>query len=180
MPRRITGKQMLMGAAATLVIRAALRRRRRFDLRDRVALITGGSRGLGLALARELGRQGAMVAICARDADELERAREDLESRDIRCAIYTCDITLEDEVARLASAISSELGPVDVLINNAGRIEVGPLETATREDFENAMAVHYWGPLYSMLAVLPEMKGRGGRIVNISSIGGKVAAPHLV
>ena len=70
---------------------------------------------------------------------------------------------------------------MDVLINNAGRIQVGPLEVQTIEDFEEAIAIHFWAPLYTTLAVLPEMRERGeGRIVNIASIGGKVAVPHLL
>ena len=68
-----------------------------------------------------------------------------------------------------------------MLVNNAGIIQVGPLEHMTIDDFEEAMATHFWGPLFTILAALPHMRGRGGRrIVNISSIGGKIAVPHLL
>jgi short-subunit dehydrogenase len=80
----------------------------------------------------------------------------------------------------MVEAVRQHLGPVDVLINNAGVISVGPAETMTLEDYEDAMKTHFWGPLYAMMAVLPGMRERrAGRIVNISSIGGKVGVPHL-
>jgi NAD(P)-dependent dehydrogenase (short-subunit alcohol dehydrogenase family) len=77
--------------------------------------------------------------------------------------------------------VVAQLGEVDVLVNNAGAIAVGPLETMTLEDYARAMAVHFWGPLYTITEVLPAMRRRrSGRIVNISSIGGKIGVPHLV
>src|SRR5262249_52903527 len=84
-------------------------------------------------------------------------------------------------VKHMVDAVWNHFGPIDVLINNAGVIEVGPLETMTLQDFEEAMRTHFWGPVYTTMAVLSEMRYRGGgRIVNISSIGGKVSVPHLV
>jgi short-subunit dehydrogenase len=77
--------------------------------------------------------------------------------------------------------VRDKFGSIDVLVNNAGVIQVGPFETMTLEDYEQAMDVHFWGPLYTTLAVVPGMKERGeGRIVNITSIGGKVSVPHLL
>jgi short-subunit dehydrogenase len=77
--------------------------------------------------------------------------------------------------------VRDKFGQIDVLVNNAGVIQVGPFDVMTLEDYELAMNVHFWGPLYTTLAVLPEMRKRGeGRIVNISSIGGKIAVPHLL
>jgi NAD(P)-dependent dehydrogenase (short-subunit alcohol dehydrogenase family) len=152
-----------------------------YDLRNKVVLITGGSRGLGLVLAREAARQGAVVAICARDAAELARAREDLHRHGARVFAIPCDLTDRAQVQDTVAAVERHFGRVDVLINNAGVIQVGPVETMTLADYEEAMATHYWAPLYATLAVLPGMRRRGGgRIVNISSIGGKVAVPHLV
>ena len=131
-------------------------------------------------MARELGRQGARVTLAARDASELERAREKLASRGIDVAVATCDISRRDEAARLVAATVERCGSIDVLINNAGIIQVGPLDHMQVSDFEEAMAVHFWGPLYTMLAAIPEMRRRGGgRIVNVSSIGGKIGVPHL-
>jgi short-subunit dehydrogenase len=171
---------LLFGTATLLAFRAT-RRRRRYDLSNRNVLITGGSRGLGLELAREFASRGARVTICARDANDLERAIAKLERCGLQVASLVCDITQENAARTMLQQIETSSGPVDVLVNNAGRIEVGPLETATIEDFEKAMATHFWGPLSLMLSVIPGMiRQHAGRIVNISSIGGKLGVPHLI
>jgi NAD(P)-dependent dehydrogenase (short-subunit alcohol dehydrogenase family) len=169
------------GAGALLAARALYRRLTEYDLRGKTALITGGSRGLGLVLARELAREGARVALCARDRGELERAVADLRERGAEVFAFPCDVTDRRQVRELVEVVTERFGQIDVLINNAGIIQVGPLEVMTLEDFERAMDVHFWGPLYTTLAVLPQMRQRrDGRIVNISSIGGKISVPHLV
>jgi short-subunit dehydrogenase len=144
-------------------------------------MITGGSRGLGLVLARQLAERGAALVICARDDEELAVAEEDLRRRAPFVAAYTCDLTRPEQIAGLFDRIRREIGSVDVLINNAGVIQVGPLESMTLSDFQQAMAVHFWAPLLCIEQVLPDMRRRRhGRIVNISSIGGKIAVPHLL
>jgi short-subunit dehydrogenase len=169
------------GAGALVVTRSLVRRMRELSFRSRVVLITGGSRGLGLVLARELVSEGAQLAICARDMDELERARIDLEGRGAQVLALPCDVTDRQQVDEMVRSVHDRFGRIDVLINNAGVIEVGPVEVMTVEDYEEAMKTHFWAPLYTVLAVLPEMRRRGeGRIVNISSIGGKISVPHLL
>jgi short-subunit dehydrogenase len=169
------------GAGALLAAGALFRRRNGYDLRGKTALITGGSRGLGLVLARELAAEGANVAICARDRGELERARADLAARGANAYAFPCDVTQRAQVREMVDVVTRHFGRIDLLINNAGTIQVGPVEVMTVEDYEQAMAIHFWAPLYTTLAVLPQMRERGeGRIVNISSIGGKIAVPHLV
>lgn len=169
------------GAGALLAGRALFRRWSGYDLRGKTVLITGGSRGLGLVMAREFAAEGARVAICARDRQELERARADLAARGAQVLAFPCDVTERAQVRELVEVVTRHFGRVDVLVNNAGSIQVGPLEVMTIEDFEQAMAIHFWAPLYTTLAVLPQMRERGeGRIVNVSSIGGKISVPHLV
>jgi short-subunit dehydrogenase len=168
------------GAGAVLAARALIRRVNQYNFRNRVVLITGGSRGLGLVMARELAREGAHLAICARDESELQRAYEDLNWR-TRVFPVPCDVTDRSQVEEMVRMVRDHYGRIDVLINNAGVIEVGPAEVMTLEDYERAMKTHFWGPLYAILAVLPEMRRqREGRIVNISSIGGKISVPHLL
>lgn len=170
-----------VGVGLLLAGRAALRARRRMDFRDRVVLITGGSRGLGLILARQFAAEGARLAICARDPAELERARCELAGRGAQVVAIPCDVTDEDDVRGMVTAVEELLGPVDVLVNNAGVIQAGPVDTMTVDDFDHEMRTHFYGPLYTTLAVLPAMRARrSGRIVNISSIGGKVPVPHLL
>ena len=166
-------------AAAVLLARATRPSGGSFD--GRVALVTGGTRGLGLQLARELGGRGASVAICGRDADTLERARQDLERRGIDVLAVPGDVGDPGVAESLVRAVLERWGVLDVVVNCAGTITVGPLETLTRTDFEEAMRVNFWAAVHVSLAALPTMRERGeGHIVNISSIGGRVAVPHLL
>lgn len=179
-----TKKNLLLagaGLGAMMALRSFSRRKHEFAFKDRTVLITGGSRGLGLVLARMFAEQGAKIAICSRTEHQLEAARNELIAGGATVLAFTCDVSDQDQVKAMVSQIKEQLGPVEVLVNNAGVIAAGPLEEMTVEDFEAAMKVHYWASLYTMLEVLPEMKERGeGRIVNIASIGGKVSVPHLV
>ncbi|HYE93391.1 MAG TPA: SDR family NAD(P)-dependent oxidoreductase, partial [Terriglobales bacterium] len=162
-------------------IAAALRPRPEWSLDGQVAVVTGGSRGLGLLLARELGREGCQLAICARDDDELARARGDLEARGITVHAVRCDVADRRDVERFAAEVVRRFGGIDILVNNAGIIKVGPARTMTVEDYEEALRVNFWGMVYPTLAMLPVMQAQGGaRIVNITSIGARVSLPHLV
>ena len=164
--------------AAWLALRAF--RTARYSLHDKVALITGGSRGLGLVLARQICAQGGKVALIARDADELARAKADLAPRGGVVLTIQCDLLNAEQIQSAVRQIIDRFGKIDILINNAGIIEVGPLEHMAPEDFERAMRLHFWAPFELISQVVPEMRIWGsGRIVNISSIGGKVAVPHL-
>jgi NAD(P)-dependent dehydrogenase (short-subunit alcohol dehydrogenase family) len=167
---------LLLGAWVTArVIRTA-----RYSLRDKVAVITGGSRGLGLVLARHICAQGGSVALIARDPEELGRAKADLGPRGGAVLTIECDLLDARQIQSAVRQIIDRFGKIDILINNAGIIEVGPLQNMEREDFERAMRLHFWAPFELIAQVVREMRiWGGGRIVNISSIGGKVAVPHL-
>jgi NAD(P)-dependent dehydrogenase (short-subunit alcohol dehydrogenase family) len=168
-------------ALGTLVAAKAVRSRRAVDFAGTTVVIFGGSRGLGLAMAREFSAAGAHVVLAARDERELERAAADIEGQGGEVTTIACDITDRGQIERTVSRIAHDRGSIDVLVNCAGVIQVGPLEHMTVADFEEAMATHFWGPLFTVLAALPHMRERGAkRIVNISSIGGKVAVPHLL
>src|SRR5437867_2540191 len=175
--------RVLLLAGALLFVAWAIARvirTHRFSLRDKVVLITGGSRGLGLVLARQICAQGGNVALIARDADELGRAEADLAQRGGAALTVQSDLLDAGQIQSAVRQIIDRFGKIDILINNAGIIEVGPLEHMTREDFERAMRLHFWAPFELILQIVPEMRTwGGGRIVNISSIGGKVAVPHL-
>ena len=168
-------------AAGAVVLKSAWNHFLEYDLKNKTVLITGGSRGLGLVMAREFAREGARLVLCARDEEELQQAQSDIKNRGADVMAVPCDITDKQSVDDMVAAVNSRFGGVDVLVNNAGVIQVGPIEVMTIEDFDIAMKAHFWGPLYTTMAVLPSMRQKkSGRIVNISSIGGKVSVPHLV
>jgi NAD(P)-dependent dehydrogenase (short-subunit alcohol dehydrogenase family) len=170
----------MFGAAIGLAA-WAVRRTGTNSLRGKTVLITGGSRGLGFALAQEFGRLGCNIAICARDARELEPARLSLATKGIEVFAAPCDVSDRASVQELVESVQSRFGRIDVLVNNAGVISVAPIENATIADFEKALAVMFWGVLHATFAVLPEMKNRGeGCIATITSIGGRVSVPHMV
>lgn len=158
-----------------------LRRARRMDLRGRVVLITGGTRGLGFALAEECTRQGASVVICARNGQEVAVACGKLTRRGADVLGIQCDVSRPDEVRSMVRSALERFGHIDVLVNNAGIIIVGPVRNQRLEDFQEAMDVIFWGAVHTTTAVLPQMlERRAGRIVNVASIGGKVSVPHLL
>jgi NAD(P)-dependent dehydrogenase (short-subunit alcohol dehydrogenase family) len=168
-----------VGALAALAAGRAVRSRRAIDLGGRVVVITGGSRGLGLVLARQFAAEGARLCLLARDEAELARAAEQFPPG-LEVMTVRCDIRRRADVRAAVDVILERWSVIDILINNAGVIQVGPLEHMTAEDFENAMATHFWGPLHLMFEIVPAMRRRGfGRIVNITSIGGRIAVPHL-
>lgn len=171
------------GVVAFFILQALIHwlQERRYTFQDKTVLITGGSRGLGLVMARQLVQQGARLAICARDEVELERAKSQLGKNEPSCLTISCDVTEQDQVEQMIQKVNEHFGNIDVLINNAGTIQVGPFETMTLEDYDAAMKLHFWAPLYTIFAVLPTMRDKkAGRIVNISSIGGKISVPHLL
>lgn len=157
-----------------------MRARRRIRFHDSVVVITGGSRGLGLAIARELVREGARLVLLARDAEELERAQQELAGEAGTVHVIPCDVAVAAQVEATMAGVLERFGRIDVLINDAGILQFGPLAHMSRDDFESAMNVHLWGPFHTMMAAIPAMHRQGGgRIVNISSIGGMVALPHM-
>uniref|UniRef100_C6E8R7 Short-chain dehydrogenase/reductase SDR n=1 Tax=Geobacter sp. (strain M21) TaxID=443144 RepID=C6E8R7_GEOSM len=171
---------LLLGPSAFLLW--SLRRRaRRMDFSGRSVVISGGSRGLGLELARQLGREGAKLVLLARNQEELERARAELAQAGADVLTLPCDVGSHQQVEEAVTAILELRGTIDVLINVAGVIQVAPFENLEFKDFQESVDVHAWGPYHLMRAVVPQMqRRRTGRIVNISSIGGLVAVPHLL
>ncbi len=174
-------KGTVVAVGAWLSVKAISNSLNKFSLRDKVVLITGGTRGLGLILARQLADEGARIVICGRSEETLRRASEDLASRTDDYMAIPCDITDKQQIKDMIRQVKNEMGSVDILINNAGIIQVGPRESMKEEDYDSAMKSHFWGPLHLMNEVLPDMlEKRDGRIVNIVSIGGKVSFPHLL
>ncbi len=170
-------------AAALYATKLAVRQTRKMkSWQDQVVVITGGSRGLGLVLARKLMAAGAEVTLIARDRNELLRAEQYLLEHEVGTAlILECDVTDQEQVKKRFQQIYRRFLRIDVLINNAGTIEVGPFDCMTVDDFKEAMNLHFWAPLYTSMEAIPIMRqGKYGRIVNIASIGGKISIPHML
>jgi NAD(P)-dependent dehydrogenase (short-subunit alcohol dehydrogenase family) len=173
----------LAGAALATLAALALARgaRRRADLRGKVALVVGGSRSLGLWIARELAAAGCRLVIAARDQRELDDARRELAASGAQVLAHRCDVGDRDQIQALIAAARGRFGAIDVVVNVAGLIQVGPAQAMTTADFHDALAVNFWGPLHVVDAVVPEMRARrAGRIAIVTSIGGAIPAPHLL
>ena len=143
-------------------------------LGGQVALVTGASRGIGLAIARRLGLMGARVALCARNAAPLEKAASDLRSTGIEVLAAPADVTRAEQVSSLVSETRRTLGPVDILVNNAGIGIFGPFYQQTDEDWNRLLDTNLKSAFLTSRAVAPEMiRRKTGHIVNISSLAGK-------
>lgn len=166
-------------AAGALGVALASRYRARYNFEHRVVVITGGSRGLGLVLARELAARGASLGLMARDAIELARARRTIDS-DSMVQLLPADVTDPVQVEQAFGTMIRRFGRIDVVINNAGQILSAPFDDTTSDDFRNMLDVHFWGTLNVSRAALPHLARQGdGRIINICSIGARVPVPHL-
>ncbi|WP_374970367.1 SDR family NAD(P)-dependent oxidoreductase [Terrabacter sp. BE26] len=145
-----------------------------------VALVLGGSRGLGFLIARELLDRGHHVILAARDEDELVHAGQALEGRG-PVTVEQCDVRDRHQVGELIGKVEHVVGPIEVLLTVAGVIQAAPSESLALHEFEDAMDTMAWGPINAAMTVLPHMRRRGrGRIGTITSIGGMVSPPHLL
>jgi len=178
--RKDTTAKYVAVAAGALVALAAYRLRSH-RLAGRVVLLTGGSRGLGLQLARELAKEGCKLVLVARSEEELAIAKHELQAKGADAEIIPCDLTSPTQIAEMLKAAMAINGRIDIVINDAGRIDVAPVDSLEEGDFQAAMDLMFWAPVRIVLGLLPSLLQSGDSdIVNISSIGGKVAVPHLL
>lgn len=148
--------------------------------RGDVAVVTGGSRGLGFLLARGLSRRGLSVVLVARDVDELITAKRRLEREGARVQILAEDLEHREAAARAVGAVISRFGRLDVLVNDAGVISVGPQKAMSLEDYRHAMETNFFAALRMTTAALPYLEESRGSILNVTSIGGAIPVPHLL
>ncbi len=172
-------KKRLVVAAALGLLAARRLLVSPYDLQGKVVLITGGSRGLGLALAREFASRGARLALLARDPEELGVAGAELRARGAEVRELVADLARPQEAERAVAELLDYYGGLDVLVNSVGVIQASPLANLTLDDYHRAMDINFYGPLHAMLAARPALARSGGRILNVSSVGGKVGVPHL-
>jgi NAD(P)-dependent dehydrogenase (short-subunit alcohol dehydrogenase family) len=168
-----------LAAGAGLLLSAAARRARRIDLRGRVVMITGGARGLGLAIAHAFLQRGCRLAICGRDGAKVAHAVEELRRGDADVFGASCDASDPEQVRAFVEQVLARFGAIDVLVNNAGQCFVGPAAQLDAETVEHALRGVFWVQFHPTMAVLPHMRARRfGRIVNITSISGKLPVAH--
>lgn len=150
------------------------------SMENRVAVITGGGRGIGAATARALASAGARVVVSARTAAEIDAVREELVERGHQAWSVPCDVTDPDQVGALVEKTRELVGPIQILINNAGVASSAPLNQLTLEEWNRLMAVNATAPFLCTRACLPGMLETGwGRVINVASIAGKIGAPYI-
>jgi 3-hydroxybutyrate dehydrogenase len=150
-------------------------------LKDKTALITGGGRGIGRAVADAFAREGARVAVAARTAQQVEQAASEISATfETKALAIVCDVSDADSVRRAFETIGESFGGVDILVNNAGIAESAPLIKTSDELWQRHLAVNLTGTFLCTRAALPAMIARGwGRVINIASIAGKTGAPYI-
>ena len=148
--------------------------RKLFDLSGKIALVTGGSRGLGLQIAESLGEMGAKLALTARKSDELEQAREHLSRQSIEALTLPCDLSQPEAVAPMLSKVLERFGKVDILVNNAGATWGAPAEDHPLEAWQKLVNLNLTGTFLVTQAVGKRsmIPNRYGRIINVASIAG--------
>ena len=151
-------------------------------LKDKVALITGGSRGIGKAVAAAYAREGAKLALCSRTRSELEETIADLRGLQTEAEGWICDVSLEEPVKEFVRNVQTKFGRVDVLVNNAGVMtRPVPMSELEVKKWDYTIAVNLRGPFLVTQAVLPIMiKQKSGSIINVSSMVGRAAYPNFL
>ena len=151
------------------------------SLKNKVVLVTGGSKGVGVVIAKHLIKEKCKIALCARSFNELQVASDELKKQDSSSIISVCDVAYMNDVKLMIAQVIKHFGQIDVLINDAGIMIVRPMESFEIKEYEKAMDVMYWGIVNTTKTILPHMKKlRSGQIVNITSIGGMVSIPHML
>lgn len=146
-----------------------------------MALVLGASRGLGFLLAQELGRRGHDLAVVARSADGLEAARPDLEATGATVLALPADLSSRPDAETVVETAAQRFGRLDVVVANAGIVQVAPVSALDAQDVVDAHDAIFWSAVYPVMAALPILRrGGGGRIVVITSIGGKIPTPRLL
>jgi short-subunit dehydrogenase len=158
-----------------------LQGRRQQALAGKIVLLTGGSRGLGLQLARVLAREKCRLILVARDQQRLERTAAELRASGAEVSVIACDLSDEVALEHMIDRALAIYGEINIIINNAGRIVVGPIDSFEKSEYRASMDLMFWAPVRITLKLLPHLLHHGNSdIVNIASIGGRISVPHML
>jgi NAD(P)-dependent dehydrogenase (short-subunit alcohol dehydrogenase family) len=149
------------------------------ELSGKIAIVTGGSRGIGRAIARELAQDGAAVMIASRDQDALDQAVGEITNARGRAASIALDLREADAPAKLAEATVKQFGGIDIVVNNAGATQRGDFLSLSDAQFIDGFALKYYAAVRLTRAAWPELKARHGSIVNIVGAGGRTPGPQF-
>lgn len=151
------------------------------ELRGKAAFVTGGANGIGRAIAKSFTREGVRVAIADIDLEAAEQCCKELESSGARAVPIECDVTSEESLGKALEKATSALGPIHLLVNNAGAFAVSPLEETKRRDWEWLLEINVIGVVNGLHTFLPHMRAHGepAHIINTASVAGHIAGPGL-
>jgi 2-keto-3-deoxy-L-fuconate dehydrogenase len=145
-----------------------------FNLNNKTAIVTGGGSGIGKAIAKLFAKQGALIHILDFDIDGASQTIEEIKEQGGTGQAWKCDVSDQQEVARLIDGIAQQSGFIDILVNNAGVAHIGNVETTAEEDFNRLFGVNVRGVYNCLKAAIPHMKAKGGAILNMASIASAV------
>lgn len=149
-------------------------------LAGKLALVTGGSRGIGKGIAEELAKEGANISICARGKEDLDKATEEIQQHGVEVLAIPADVTVLDDIQRVVDQTRQRFGRIDILVNNAGWATFGRSWDTSEEDWRYVMDVNLHSAIRFTRAIVPHMREQGGgRIINISSVSGHSMVPAL-
>jgi len=148
-------------------------------LEGKTAIVTGGSRGIGRAIATRLAQEGANVVVCARNAGPLKEAVDEIRSHGGNASFLAADLRIPEEPQRLAAAALSEFGAIDIVVNNAGATKRGEFVELSDEDWADGFALKFFGAVRLTRAAWPQLKSRQGSVLNISGAGGRTPGPEF-
>lgn len=171
-----------LGATFGVVYNMAKSFARRISYKGKVVLISGGSRGLGLVLAKEFAKRGSSLVLLARNSEELQKAKEIINADFpfTQCLTMPCDSRDRKQVQEAVGEVIAHFGHLDAIVNNAGVIQTGPIENSSDADFKESIDTHFWASYNVIEESLPYLKQvNDARIINIGSIGGLIPVPHL-
>jgi NAD(P)-dependent dehydrogenase (short-subunit alcohol dehydrogenase family) len=157
-----------------------MQRRKYMKLKDKVAVVTGGGRGIGREIANLFASEGANISVSARSSDQLDETVNTIKNAGAEAIAITADVSNEEDVHEIVEETMRKFGHIDILVNNAGILGPGPIASVDSEEWRRVIEVNLLGTFYCSKAVTPILINRGwGRIINISSRSGKIGHPFM-